>query len=124
MRYFFHGGVPNLEVGSYILPRTGHFGGDRDDRVFVTTDLLQAICCALIEKGMVYLVQPLGRVRHDDHVTNYTARRALILARAWPPPEMAVLKYADFHAFHSAVVDLEWALLTPAHRERKSAEEE
>jgi hypothetical protein len=115
-RYFFHGGVPNLEVGGYILPpcETGYDTGARDDRVYVTTDLLQAICCALIEKGMVYLVQPLGRLGPDDGDIaggpNYTARRALILARACLPPEMETLHYADFHGFHRAVVDLELTL--------------
>jgi hypothetical protein len=125
-QHFFHGGVPNLETGGFILPpcETGRDPcADREDRVYVTTDLLQAICCALIAKGMVYLVQPLGRLGPDDNVgnkTNYAARRALILARAWPPPEMAALKYADFHAFHRAVIDLEMALLAQVEPELRA----
>jgi len=111
--------VPNLEIGGYILPGCGTgycSGGGRDDRIYITTDILQAICCALVEHGMVYRVQPIGRPHRDelDGEPNYTTRRALILARAWPPPEMSAFKYADFHAFHSDVVDLQWALMEAA----------
>ena len=113
MRVFYHGGVPDLRVGTYLLPpiETGRFTGARADRVYITTDILQAINCAIVETGMVYLVQPVGRLGPDDDdikgPKNYTCRRALILARASLPPRLRDFKYVDFHAFHRDVVDLE-----------------
>ena len=66
MTTYYHGGIPNLEIGSFLLPpiETGHLSAaDREDRVYVTTNLLQAINCAILdEDGMVYLVRPIGRL--------------------------------------------------------------
>jgi hypothetical protein len=119
---FFHGGVPNLAIGGYILPpcETGHDGGGRDDRVYLTIDLLQAINCALIEKGDVYLVQPIGRLGPDDNDVagpHYTARRALILNRASLPPRVVAFEYRSFYAFLRDVIDLELALTDTRHCE-------
>jgi hypothetical protein len=38
----------------------------REDRVYVTTDLMQAINCARIMHGMVYRVHPIGRLGPDE----------------------------------------------------------
>ena len=40
MTTYYHGGIPNLEIGSFLLPpiETGHLSAaDREDRVYVTT---------------------------------------------------------------------------------------
>jgi hypothetical protein len=91
---FFHGGVGGLPVGGLILPpcETGYRSGGRDDRVYVTTDLMQAVNCARIMRGMVYRVQPIGRLGPDDNDVagpDYAAPRALILARENLPPAVA-----------------------------------
>jgi hypothetical protein len=123
---FFHGGVPNLPVGDYILPpcETGHDAAGRDNRVYFTIDLLQAINCALIEKGDVYLVQPIGRLGPDDSGIagpHYTARRALILNRVSLPPRMVAFEYGSFDAFLNDVIDLYFALTDTRHCERDDA---
>ena len=112
---FFHGGVPNLAIGGYILPpcETGHSAAGRDHLVYFTIDILQAINCALIEGGEVYLVKPIGRLSPDDFGVagpHYTARRALILNRAPLPPRMVSFEYRNFDAFFNDVIDLERAL--------------
>jgi hypothetical protein len=108
--------VSETSVGSLILPpcETGYLYGDRDDRVYVTTDLMQAINCALIMRGMVYRVQPIGRLGPDDDDIaggpNYIARRALILAREAVPARLAKCEYADFGRLVRDYVDLQLAL--------------
>ncbi len=44
-RRYFHGGVPNLKIGGYILPpcETGRGGAGLLDRVYITTDVLQEL---------------------------------------------------------------------------------
>jgi hypothetical protein len=47
-----------------------------ENRVYVTTDILQAINCAVFIEGMIYRVQPMGRLGWDDDDIagpNYTA---------------------------------------------------
>jgi hypothetical protein len=110
----YHGGVGDLPVGGLTLPpcETGYLYGDRDDRVYMTTDLMQAINCAVIMKGMIYRVQPIGRLSPDDDDIgpNYTAHRALILAREAVPARLARCEYADFGRLVRDYVDLQLAL--------------
>jgi hypothetical protein len=81
---YFHGGVPNLEVGQSVLPPTAtgaesmrqkarlRDGVDRpwlrDDRVYLTTDLSLARQFAAIYRrcpGDLYIVVPQGEVEPD-----------------------------------------------------------
>jgi hypothetical protein len=92
---------------------TSHSAGGRDDRVYVTTDLLQAICRALVNDGDVYLVRPIGRLGPDEdghYWPNYTVRCALIVNRVSLPSRMIGFRYAHFHQFHRDLVDLHFAL--------------
>jgi hypothetical protein len=115
---FFHGGVSGLEIGTHLLPPTEtgweETAGIREDRVYVTTSLMQAVCCARLEHGWVYLVRPIGGLGPDDNGErgpNYTARRALILNRAALPQRMLDFTYGtDFDAFHADMIDLELTL--------------
>jgi hypothetical protein len=53
-RGFFHGGGPGLEIGGHIVPPTEtgwEYPAGRRDRVCVTSDLMQAVCCARHERG-------------------------------------------------------------------------
>jgi hypothetical protein len=47
-RALFHGGVAGLEIGGFILPpdETGRSGSGWFHRVYLTTDLLQAVFAA------------------------------------------------------------------------------
>ena len=84
-RVFFHGGVPS------------------SPGVYVTTDLMQAVNCARIMNGMIYRVQPIGRLGpdpdHEDDLAgrDYTAPRALILARQALPPAWLKLDEEECH---------------------------
>jgi hypothetical protein len=116
-RVVFHGGVGDLPVGGFILPpcETGYpDAAGREDRVYVTTDLMQAINCARIMRGMVYRVQPIGRLGPDDNGIagpDYTVRRALILARHAVPSSWSKLGEDEFHhRLHRDYVDLYMAL--------------
>ena len=114
-RVFFHGGVGDLPVGGFILPpcETGYPNGDREDRVYVTTDLMQAINCARIMHGMVYRVQPIGRLGPDDNGIagpDYTVRKALILARQALPLAWLKLDEDEFHRLQRDYADLFIAL--------------
>jgi hypothetical protein len=114
-RVFYHGGVGDLPVGGFILPpcETGYLNGAREDRVYVTTDLMQAINCARIMRGMVYRVRPIGRLGPDDNDIvgpTYTVRRALILARQAVPLAWLKLDEDEFHRLQRDYVDLCMAL--------------
>jgi hypothetical protein len=116
-RIFFHGGVAGLKVGGFILPPRETGQGhpyESDDRVYMTTDLVQAVNCAMITNGRVYHVEPVGRLGPDDdgHFgPDYTARRAVILAHATVPPRMIRFEYADFHKFQSDLIELRLQLI-------------
>jgi hypothetical protein len=112
-RALFHGGVAGLEIGGFILPpdETGRAGSGWSHRVYLTTDLLQAVFAARLVRGLVYLVRPIGRLGPDDDGTcgpHYTARRALILNRA--PLPQKVLDFDDFNAFIRDMTALRYAL--------------
>jgi hypothetical protein len=117
---FFHGGVGDLPVGGLILPpcETGYRcgGGALDRLVYVTTDLMQAVNCARIMNGMVYLVRPIGRLGPDPDLDDdlagrdYTVRRALILARQSLPATWLQLDEEEFHRLQSDYAALYVAL--------------
>jgi hypothetical protein len=114
-RDFYHGGVGDLPVGGRLLPprETGYpDAAGREDRVYLTTDLLQAINCALIMDGAVYRVEPIGRLGPDDNGVagaEYTVRKARILARRPVPSSWSRLA-DEFHRLHRDYVDLYMAL--------------
>jgi hypothetical protein len=118
----FHGGVAGLEIGGFILPpeETGRSGSGWSHRVYMTTDLLQAVFAARLERGLVYLVRPIGRLGPDDDGTcspHFTARRALILNRAPLPPRLLDFDYGtDFGAFISDMTALRYALRDPGEQ--------
>jgi hypothetical protein len=72
---------------------------------------MQAVNCARIMRGMVYRVQPIGRLGPDDNDVagpDYAAPRALILA-----PETCRRRRLDekeFHRLHSDYAALYVAL--------------
>jgi hypothetical protein len=130
-RVFYHGGVGDIPVGGFILPpcETGYDAppsglpdGEAaralavhrgETRVYVTTSLMQAINCAWIERGMVYRVQPIGRLGADDNGVagpDYTVRRALILARRAVPLSWSTLAEDEFHRLMRGYFDLFMAL--------------
>ena len=92
---FYHGGVAGLAVGDFVLPAgqvdapddLWYWGGD-PEFCFVTTDIVQAWCSALLCEaergaGAVYRVAPVGRLWLDLCETgdNFACRRARILAQ-------------------------------------------
>ena len=115
-RALFHGGVAGLEISGFILPpdETGRDGSGWSNRVYLTTDLLEAVFAARLERGMVYLVRPIGRLGPDDNGTcgpHYTARRALILNRAPLPQRVLDFDYGtDFNAFIGDMTSLRYAI--------------
>jgi hypothetical protein len=115
-RALFHGGVAGLEIGGFVLPpdETGRAGSGWSHRVYVTTDLRQAVFAARLVHGLVYLVRPIGRLGPDDDGTcgpHYTAKKALILNRAPLPQRVIDFDYGtDFGAFVRDMIALRDAL--------------
>lgn len=76
MTTYFHGGVPGLRVGQYLLPPTitkskslSDYGAaevHRTDRVYVTTRKSAAlIYAASVKNGVIYECEPAGEIEPD-----------------------------------------------------------
>jgi hypothetical protein len=106
MKDYFHGGVPDLPVGGFILPpapdQVTVIGLYDHTRAYVTTDfwtaLMSALQCAVYFGGngraAVYRVKPIGRLLRDENCPpgvpcdDFRCRKALILARLDIPPAL------------------------------------
>ena len=112
---YFHGGVADLAVGSFILPgllveginhRDDPWYATSEEFCFITTDLLQAWLSALNcedQRGTsaVYRVEPIGRLWLDlgDSGINFACRRARILACGGVPSWVRAAWKADQKGF-------------------------
>ena len=100
MTRFWHGGVPNLQVGDQVLPpdltgtqRTlsayaspGAPHGTRTDRVYVTDDRqIARVYAALYPDGALYQVAPEDDLRTDPDAPG----------RSWMCPGAVVVRVAD-----------------------------
>jgi hypothetical protein len=75
---YFHGGVPDLKVGDFIIPAnesgsasTADFGAERvcrKDRIYLTSSFEAAFIFGSMHpsnRGTVYEVEPVGELKHD-----------------------------------------------------------
>lgn len=75
---YYHGGEPNLKIGSCVLPpdqtqagTQADWGNEKclRDKVYVTSDYQAALLYAAGHpsgKGMLYEVTPIGDLAHDE----------------------------------------------------------
>jgi rifampin ADP-ribosylating transferase len=76
MTIYWHGGLPGIKRGAYLLPpiitkspSLSEFGGagvHRRDRVYVTTSRANALLFAAgVRRGVIYECEPIGELEPD-----------------------------------------------------------